>query len=99
MNCTKCGHTETRVIRTTVDEDGDEITRHRECKECGHRFHSYEGTDRAPSTCDDEAVLRELRKALVWLRPVARNIPVVRDSIRLLELCETILAGGATSSI
>ena len=45
MKCPFCGHLETQVVETRIDEDGDFIRRRRQCGACEKRFTTYERPD------------------------------------------------------
>ncbi|MCX6910328.1 MAG: transcriptional regulator NrdR [Verrucomicrobia bacterium] len=47
MLCPKCRHTDDKVIDSRMSRDGAVIRRRRECLGCGHRFTTYEETERA----------------------------------------------------
>ena len=46
MRCPKCRHLDDKVIDSRTSSDGAVIRRRRECLECGHRFTTYEQTQR-----------------------------------------------------
>lgn len=100
MKCPECGNEDTKVIRTTKEPEGETIDRHRECKACGGRFHSFECYERA----DVEAPFQmadahaEVVRAREWLRNPARHIPVVRDACKLLDRAAGMLLDPAISS-
>lgn len=50
MKCIHCGHSETKVIDSRVNEDGTSIRRRRECMldSCKKRFTTYETVERTP---------------------------------------------------
>ncbi|MBI5819915.1 MAG: transcriptional repressor NrdR [Verrucomicrobia bacterium] len=47
MLCPKCRHVDDKVIDSRMSRDGAVIRRRRECLGCGHRFTTYEETERA----------------------------------------------------
>ncbi|MBI5687669.1 MAG: transcriptional repressor NrdR [Verrucomicrobia bacterium] len=47
MLCPKCRHIDDKVIDSRMSRDGAVIRRRRECLGCGHRFTTYEETERA----------------------------------------------------
>ena len=46
MKCPKCGVDDDKVLDSRSARDGAAIRRRRECAACGHRFTTYEETDR-----------------------------------------------------
>ena len=42
MRCTKCGNINDKVIDSRESKDGLSVRRRRECRDCGHRFTTYE---------------------------------------------------------
>lgn len=42
MRCPKCGHPRDKVIDSRSAREGDVIRRRRTCRQCGHRFTTYE---------------------------------------------------------
>ena len=48
MKCVFCGHIETKVVDSRLNETGCSIRRRRECLECGKRFTSYETVEVVP---------------------------------------------------
>lgn len=46
MKCPKCGIDDDKVLDSRSARDGAAIRRRRECQKCGHRFTTYEETDR-----------------------------------------------------
>lgn len=46
MRCTKCNHTETKVIESRDVTGGQAIRRRRECLKCNQRFTTYERLER-----------------------------------------------------
>lgn len=45
MKCPFCGHPDTQVIDSRVNESGDSIRRRRRCPECEKRFTTFENAD------------------------------------------------------
>ena len=42
MRCPKCGHDDTRVIDSRMQDSSNAIKRRRECRSCGYRFTTFE---------------------------------------------------------
>lgn len=42
MQCTFCSYPETHIVKTTQDENTNQIYRRRECVKCGARFTTQE---------------------------------------------------------
>lgn len=69
MNCPKCRDGKSRVVRVTLDQH-DRKLRRRECRECGHRWNTWE-VGFAPVDRAEEA-LRKLARAI---REAAAGLP------------------------
>jgi transcriptional repressor NrdR len=48
VNCPLGAHSEHRVLESRTSDAKDAIRRRRECRECGHRFTTYERIEEAP---------------------------------------------------
>lgn len=91
MHCPSCSAASTRVIESRRVEDGGAVRRRRECRECGHRFTSFERRERPPAWVVKRSGERQpfdrtkLRAALLRAahkRPVsAAQIEVLVDGI------------------
>ena len=42
MRCPSCNSEDTKVIDSRMGDDGDTVRRRRECRDCGHRFTTFE---------------------------------------------------------
>lgn len=92
MLCPYCGSEDDKVVRTKVRKDGI-IERKRSCKACKEGWKSYECYEVADAEVPIaiEEARQLVRRVQKWLRPVARNIPIVRDSIHLLKNVNQLL--------
>lgn len=63
MRCPKCGHDDTRVIDSRMQDASNAIKRRRECRSCGYRFTTFE-------RCEDPI---EVRKSDGTVQPFDRN--------------------------
>lgn len=63
MRCPKCGHDDTRVVDSRVQDASNSIKRRRECRSCGYRFTTFE-------RCEDPV---EVRKSDGSIQPFDRN--------------------------
>jgi len=100
MKCPFCGHADTQVIDSRVNEDGTSIRRRRRCLSCEKRFTTFETADvRMPQVVKanghrtefDEEKLRTSFFRALHKRPVPT--PLVDEAIarichRLLQLGE-----------
>lgn len=48
MRCPSCGHSDTSVVDSRLNSDGDSIRRRRKCPKCEERFTTYEYIDLVP---------------------------------------------------
>ena len=63
MRCPKCGHDDTRVIDSRMQDSTNAIKRRRECRSCGYRFTTFE-------RCEDPI---EVLKSDGTMQPFDRN--------------------------
>ena len=45
MFCPFCSHRETKVIDSRLVSEGNQVRRHRECRECGERYTTFESAE------------------------------------------------------
>ena len=92
MKCPFCGHDDTPVIDSRVNEDGDAIRRRRRCTGCDKRFTTYETADvRMPQVVKqngkrEEFSLDKLRDGFnraLHKRPVATEL--VEQALRRIH--------------
>ena len=83
MKCPFCGHDDTQVIDSRVNEEGEAIRRRRRCTACDKRFTTYETVDlRMPQVVKqngkrEEFTLEKLRQGFsraLHKRPVATEL-------------------------
>jgi transcriptional repressor NrdR len=99
MKCPFCGHDDTPVIDSRVNEDGEAIRRRRRCTACDKRFTTYETADvRMPQVVKqngkrEEFSLEKLRQGFtraLHKRPVSTE--AVDESLRRIH--QKVLARG-----
>ncbi len=100
MKCPFCGHPDTQVIDSRVNESGDSIRRRRRCPECEKRFTTFETADirmplivKSNGTREEfsEAKLHEGFRRALHKRPVPTELvdeAVQRIRQKLLALGE-----------
>lgn len=100
MKCPFCGHAETQVIDSRVNETGDTIRRRRRCLHCEKRFTTFETADiRLPHIVKNsgfreefsEKKLREGFDRALHKRPVSTELvdeAILRIRQKLLSLGE-----------
>ena len=99
MKCPFCGHDDTPVIDSRVNEDGEAIRRRRRCSGCDKRFTTYETVDiRLPQVVKqngkrEDFSLDKLRQGFaraLHKRPVATEL--IEESLRRIH--QKVLARG-----
>jgi transcriptional repressor NrdR len=99
MKCPFCGHDDTPVIDSRVNEDGEAIRRRRRCSACDKRFTTFETPDlRMPQVVKQNARREEfstdkLRQGFaraLHKRPVATEL--VEEALRRIH--QKVLARG-----
>ena len=100
MKCPFCGASETAVVDTRINDDGDIVRRRRRCTQCDKRFSTYERAEiRLPQVVKKNGsrvdFSRDKLSASLWLalrkRPVtveAVDEAIVRIEEKLLVLGE-----------
>lgn len=98
MLCPHCGN-ETMVTKTLKEEESDRVKRKRKCVSCCHIFPTYECYEPSdPEVAFDASeALQLIEKSRGWLNAPARHIPLVRDSLKLLDRASEILQPKDTS--
>lgn len=102
MRCPKCGHDDTRVIDSRMQDSSNAIKRRRECRSCGYRFTTFE-------RCEDPI---EVLKSGGTTQPFDRNkllVGLMRATSKrdidltqlnaLIDDIELELRGGARSAV
>ena len=102
MRCPKCGHDDTRVIDSRMQDSSNAIKRRRECRSCGYRFTTFE-------RCEDPI---EVLKSDGTTQPFVRNkllVGLMRATSKrdidltqlnaLIDDIELELRGGARSAV
>lgn len=91
MRCSKCQHTDTKVIESREVTDGESIRRRRACPECQFRFTTYERIERPQIIVIKNDSVRELfnrDKLLAGLYRACEKTPVT--SLQLERLVADI---------
>jgi transcriptional repressor NrdR len=100
MKCPFCKHSDTQVVDSRVNDEGDSIRRRRRCLDCGKRFTTYEVVElRMPQIVKSNGYREEFKEdklrtgflRALHRRPVPANL--VEDAVgrikqRLLSLGE-----------
>ena len=84
MRCPKCRHQDDKVIDSRTSSDGAVIRRRRECLKCGHRFTTYEQTQRETLMVAKRDGRREefdRRKLTVGIQKACEKRPVSAEQI------------------
>lgn len=102
MKCPFCAHTETQVLDTRIQDDGDIIRRRRRCNQCERRFTTYERVElnfpmivkKDGSRVDYSAqklhssMMLALRKRPVPIDKVEQAITCIEEKLLALNLRE-----------
>lgn len=91
MKCSKCQHTDTKVIESRDVSEGESIRRRRACTECHYRFTTYERIERPQIIVIKNNGNRELfnrDKLLAGLYRACEKTPV--SSLQLEQLVSDI---------
>jgi transcriptional repressor NrdR len=92
MKCPFCGHADTQVVDSRVNDDGDSIRRRRRCLSCDKRFTTYETVElRMPAIVKsngdreefDKEKLRVGFKRALHKRPVKADL--MEDAIERIQ--------------
>jgi len=84
MRCPRCRHLDDKVIDSRTSSDGAVIRRRRECLKCGHRFTTYEQTQRETLMVVKRDGRREefdRRKLTVGIQKACEKRPVSAEQI------------------
>ena len=100
MKCPFCGHADTQVIDSRVNESGDTIRRRRRCTACEKRFTTFETADiRLPQVVKSNGIREDFSEAKLYegfhralhKRPVPTELvdeSILRIKQKLLTLGE-----------
>jgi len=84
VNCTSCGHTDSKVLETRAASNGGAIRRRRECRSCGYRFTTMERVElRLPLVVKKEGAREPFDpdKVRAGVKVACRKRPVTADQV------------------
>ena len=99
MKCPFCGASETAVVDTRINDDGDIVRRRRRCTQCDKRFSTYERAEiRLPQVVKKNGSRvdfdREKLSASLWLALRKRPVTVEAVDAAILRIEEKLLTQG-----
>ena len=99
MKCPFCGASETAVVDTRINDDGDIVRRRRRCTVCDKRFSTYERAEiRLPQVVKKNGSRvdfdREKLSASLWLALRKRPVTVEAVDAAIARIEEKLLALG-----
>lgn len=102
MRCPKCGHDDTRVIDSRMQDSSNAIKRRRECRSCGYRFTTFERCEDPIEVLKSDGTTQpfDRNKLLVGLMRATskRDIDLTQVNA-LIDDIELELRGGARSAV
>lgn len=102
MRCPKCGHDDTRVIDSRMQDSSNAIKRRRECRSCGYRFTTFERCEDPIEVLKSDGTTQpfDRNKLLVGLMRATskRDIDLMQLNA-LIDDIELELRGGARSAV
>lgn len=102
MRCPKCGHDDTRVIDSRMQDSSNAIKRRRECRSCGYRFTTFERCEDPIEVLKSDGTTQpfDRNKLLVGLMHATskRDIDLTQLNA-LIDDIELELRGGARSAV
>lgn len=102
MRCPKCGHDDTRVIDSRMQDSSNAIKRRRECRSCGYRFTTFERCEDPIEVLKSDGTTQpfDRNKLLVGLMRATskRDIDLTQFNA-LIDDIELELRGGARSAV
>lgn len=102
MRCPKCGHDDTRVIDSRMQDSSNAIKRRRECRSCGYRFTTFERCEDPIEVLKSDGTTQpfDRNKLLVGLmRATSKRDIDLTQLNALIDDIELELRGGARSAI
>jgi len=102
MRCPKCGHDDTRVIDSRMQDSSNAIKRRRECRSCGYRFTTFERCEDPIEVLKSDGTTQpfDRNKLLVGLmRATAKRDIDLTQLNALIDDIELELRGGARSAV
>lgn len=98
MNCSSCGHTDSKVLETRAAHAGGAIRRRRECRACGYRFTTMERVElRLPLVVKKEGTREPFEPAKVraGVEVACRKRPLTGEQVEnVVDTVITNFAGG-----
>ena len=101
MRCPSCTSDATRVIDSRLSDGGGTVRRRRSCKDCGHRFTTFERLEAGQPRVIKSDGRREAWQGEKLSRGIIRALekrPIGQDQIESL-LLEIEKSGGCSSTI
>lgn len=102
MRCPKCGHDDTRVIDSRMQDSSNAIKRRRECRSCGYRFTTFERCEDPIEVLKSDGTTQpfDRNKLLVGLmRATSKREIDLTQLNALIDDIELELRGGARSAV
>ena len=102
MRCPKCGHDDTRVIDSRMQDSSNAIKRRRECQSCGYRFTTFERCEDPIEVLKSDGTTQpfDRNKLLVGLmRATSKRDIDLTQLNALIDDIELELRGGARSAV
>lgn len=102
MRCPKCGHDDTRVIDSRMQDSSNAIKRRRECRSCGYRFTTFERCEDPIEVLKSDGTTQpfDRNKLLVGLmRATSKRDIDLTQLNALIDNIELELRGGARSAV
>lgn len=102
MRCPKCGHDDTRVIDSRMQDSSNAIKRRRECRSCGYRFTTFERCEDPIEVLKSDGTTQpfDRNKLLVGLmRATSKRDIDLTQLNALIDDIELELRGGARSAV
>lgn len=102
MRCPKCGHDDTRVIDSRMQDSSNAIKRRRECRSCGYRFTTFERCEDPIEVLKSDGTTQpfDRDKLLVGLmRATSKRDIDLTQLNALIDDIELELRGGARSAV
>lgn len=102
MRCPKCGHDDTRVIDSRMQDSLNAIKRRRECRSCGYRFTTFERCEDPIEVLKSDGTTQpfDRNKLLVGLmRATSKRDIDLTQLNALIDDIELELRGGARSAV
>ena len=102
MRCPKCGHDDTRVIDSRMQDSSNAIKRRRECRSCGYRVTTFERCEDPIEVLKSDGTTQpfDRNKLLVGLmRATSKRDIDLTQLNALIDDIELELRGGARSAV